>query len=164
MKFFTLSVITGFFLWPMIGSAELYKWTDEQGNLHITDAPPFEPHKKSGPTVKPAPRSTSPIKAAAKPTMPELFQAEVRPVPDPSMTPSSKKDAAAQPNLEGLSPNHATFTSAWQTFDDLQLVAKGPVQRWKDERGLEHFVDVLPTTKNATDVEVTPKKYRPKTP
>ncbi|NJL18396.1 MAG: DUF4124 domain-containing protein [Nitrospira sp.] len=104
MKFFTLSVIAGFFLWPMIGSAELYKWTDEQGNLHITDAPPFEPHKKSGPTVKPAPRSSSPIKAAAKPTMSELFQAEVRPVPDPSMTPSSSKDAAAQPNLEGLSP------------------------------------------------------------
>jgi len=163
MKLFTLSIITGLFLWPIIGSAELYKWTDEQGNLHITDAPPRALEKKSGPTVKSAPRSTLPKKATAKPAMPELPRAEVRPVPDPSVTPSSSKAEGAQPSVEGLSPNQATFTSVWQTFDGPPVVAKAPVQSWKDERGVEHFVDVLPTAKSPTGVETTPNQYRPKT-
>lgn len=164
MKLFTLSAITGLFLWPIIGSAELYKWTDEQGNLHITDAPPLELQKRSGPAVRPAPRSTLPKKAAVKPTMPELPRSEVYPLPEQSVTPSSSKAAGAQPSLEGLSPNQATFTSAWQTFDGSSMVAKAPVQRWEDERGLEHFVDVLPTAKGSLDVKATPNQYRPKTP
>ncbi|MDH4082642.1 MAG: DUF4124 domain-containing protein [Nitrospira sp.] len=161
MKLFTLSVIAGLLLWPMIGSAELYKWTDEQGNLHITDAPPLERQKRSSPTVRPSPRSTLPKKATVKPAMPELFQAEVRSVPDPSVMPSSSKDAAAQPSMKGLSPNQATLTSAWQTFDGPQVIARVPVQRWKDERGVEHFGDVLPTVKDLTGVEATPNKHRP---
>jgi len=163
MKIFTLSVITGLFLWPMIGSAELYKWVDEQGNLHITDAPPLELQKRSSPAVKPAPRSVLPKKATAKPAMPEMPRAEVYPVPEASVTPSSLSDTVAQPSMEGLSPNQATFTSAWQTFDGPSVVAKAPVLRWKDERGLEHFVDVLPTAKGLPDVETTPNQYRPKT-
>jgi hypothetical protein len=61
--------------------------------------------------------------------------------------------------MEGLSPNQATLTSAWQTFDGPQVVAKVPVQRWKDQRGIEHFVDVLPTVKASTGVEARPNKY-----
>jgi hypothetical protein len=48
--------------------------------------------------------------------------------------------------------------SAWQTFDGPHGVAKGPVQRWKDQRGIEHFVDVLPTVKASTGVEARPNK------
>ncbi len=155
----TLSVITGLFLWPILGSAELYKWTDEEGNLHITDAPPLELEKRSSPAVRPAPRSTLPKKATVKPAMPKLPRSEAYPVPEPSVTPSSLRNAAAQPSMEGLSPNQATLTSAWQTFDGPQVVAKVPVQRWKDQRGIEHFVDVLPTVKASTGVEARPNKY-----
>lgn len=164
MKLFTLGVIVGFLLWPIIGSAELYKWTDEEGNLHISDAPPPMPQKKSGPVVRPAPRSTPPKKATPKSTMPELSRAEGHPAPGPSVTPRSHKDLAVQPKMERLSPNQATLTSAWQTFDGAQSVAKAPVQRWKDEQGVEHFVDVLPTAKHSAEVEVTPSTHRSNTP
>ncbi len=159
MNLLTLSVITGLFLWPILGSAELYKWTDEQGNLHITDAPPLELEKRSSPAVRPAPRSTLPKKATVKPAMPELPRSKAYPVPEPSVTPSSLRNAAAQPSMEGLSPNQATLTSAWQTFDGPQVVAKVPVQRWKDQWDIEHFVDVLPTVKASTGVETRPNKY-----
>jgi hypothetical protein len=163
MNLFTLSVITGLFLWPIVGSAELYKWTDEQGNLHITDAPPLEQQKRSSPAVRPASRSTLPKKATVKPAMPELPRAEVYPVPEPSVTPSSLRDTVGQASIEGLSPNQATFTSAWQTFDGPTVVAKAPVQRWKDKLGIEHFVDVLPTVKAPNGVEARPNQYRPST-
>ena len=162
MHLFTLSVITGLCLWPMIGSAELYKWTDEQGNLHITDAPPFELQKRSGLPVRPTPRPTLPKKATGKPAMPELPRAEVYPVPEQSVVPSSLRDTVVQQSIDGLSPNQATFTSGWQTFDGPPVVAKAPVQRWKDERGIEHFVDVLPTVKASTGVEAMRNKYRSK--
>lgn len=164
MKLFTLGGIVGFLLWPIIGSAELYKWTDEKGNLHISDAPPPMPQKKSAPVVRSAPRSTLQKKATAKPTMPELSRAEVHLAPGPSVMPHVPNDLAVQPKMEGLSPNQATLTSAWQTFDGVQSVAKAPVQRWKDERGVEHFVDVLPTAKHSAEVGVTPGTHRSKTP
>lgn len=164
MKFFTLTIMTSLILWPIVGLAELYKWTDEQGDLHITDAPPPERQRKSGPAVKPSPRPVQPMKATPNPSVPERSRAEVRPVPEPSAVLSLSKDPAAQPSVEGLSPKLATMTSAWQTFDGAQPVAKAPVQRWKDERGVEHFVDVLPKTKSSRSVEVTPGKHRLKTP
>lgn len=164
MKAFSLSIIPGLFLWPVIGSAELYKWTDEAGNLHITDAPPPMPQKKSAPVIRPAPRSTLQKKATAKPTMPELSRVEVHLAPEPSVTPHVPKDLAVQPKMKGLTPNQATLTSAWQTFDGAQPGAKAPVQRWKDERGVEHFVDVLPTAKHSAEVGATPSRHRSKTP
>ncbi|MBK9308455.1 MAG: DUF4124 domain-containing protein [Nitrospira sp.] len=160
MKFFTLSVITGFFLWPMIGSAELYKWADKQGQLHITDAPPSELQKKPGSSLKSNPRSAQPMKATRSPSAPEHSQSEVRPFPEQSARSSSTNAEATQSSSEGLSPNLATLTSAWQTFDDSQVIAKVPVERWKDERGLEHFVDVLPTGKGSTGVEESSGKRR----
>ena len=163
MKFFTLTIITSLILWPIVGSAELYKWTDEQGNLHITDAPPPELQRKSGPAVKPSTRSAQPMKATPSPSLPERTRAKVRPVPEPSAILSSSKDPAAQPSVEGLSPKLATVTSAWQTFDGAQPAAKAPVQRWKDERGVEHFVDVLPTANSSAELGATPSKPRLKT-
>ena len=50
--------------------------------------------------------------------------------------------------MEGVSPSQATLTSSWQIFDSAQMNAKAPVQRWKDEQGIDHFVDVLPATEN----------------
>ncbi|NGZ98659.1 MAG: hypothetical protein CV089_21520 [Nitrospira sp. WS110] len=164
MKFFTLSIITGLTIWPIIGSAELYKWTDKQGHLHITDAPPSELQKKPGSSLKPNPRSVPSMKATRSPAVPEHSRSEVRPLPEQSALSSSKKAEGTQPSLEGLSPKLATVISAWQTFDDSQVIAKVPVQRWKDERGLEHFVDVLPIAKNSTEVGATPSKHRLKTP
>jgi hypothetical protein len=96
--------------------------------------------------------------------MRELSRAEVHLAPKPSVTPHLPKDLAVQPKMEGLIHNQATLTSAWQTFDGAQPVAKAPVQRWKDERGVEHFVDVLPTAKNSAEVVPTPSRHRPKTP
>ena len=37
MKVFILSFMSCSLLWPIVGWAELYKWTDDQGNFHITD-------------------------------------------------------------------------------------------------------------------------------
>lgn len=160
MKFLEVSIIAGLLLSPIVGSAELYKWTDKQGHLHITDAPPSKLQKKPGSSVKPNPRSIQPMKATRSPSASEHSRSEVHPLPEQSALSSSTKAEATQPSLEGLSPNLATLASAWQTFDDSQVIAKVPVERWKDERGLEHFVDVLPTGKGSTGVEATLSKQR----
>lgn len=57
--------------------------------------------------------------------------------------------------MEGVSPSQATLTSSWQIFDSAQMNAKAPVQRWKDEQGIDHFVDVLPATLGTS--EAAPK-------
>ncbi len=163
MKFFTLPIITSFILWPIVGSAELYKWTDEGGNLHITDVPPPELQRKSGLAVKPRPRSIQPMKDTPNPSVPERSRAQVRPLPESSKIPSSSKDPAAQSSVEGLSPKLATATSAWQTFDDSPVVANAPVQRWKDGQGVEHFLDVLPTANGSAGLGATPTKSHLKT-
>ena len=54
--------------------------------------------------------------------------------------------------MVGLSPSQATLTSLWQIFDSTQMNAKAPVQRWKDEKGLDHFVDVLPAALSSSEV------------
>lgn len=155
MKVFTLGLMSGLLFWPVIGSAELYKWTDDQGNLHITDMPPPSTHKKSATTVTPVPRSASPKKVTVRPTLPGRPQAEIHPVPDPlSLSPASEEVPIQRP-MVGLSPSQATLTSSWQVFDSIQMNAKAPVQQWKDEQGLDHFVDVLPATLGRS--EVAPK-------
>ena len=136
-------------LWPMVVSAELYKWTDDQGSFHITDTPPPAAQKKSVTITAPAPRSASPKKARVRPILPGQPHAEVQPVPTP-IIPSVGKEVSAQRAKEGLNPNQATLTSSWQIFDSAQINAKAPVQWWKDQQGLDHFVDVLP--KGGTEV------------
>ncbi len=158
MKFFTLSIITGLILWPGIGSAELYTWTDDEGNLHIADALPPELQKKSGSAVKHGHQSVQPMKA-----MPQLSRAEAHPVPEPSTTPYLSEDAIRL-DREGLSPSQATLTSVWQTFDGARSVAKAPVQRWKDGRGVEHFADVLPTARHSAKVDAMPSAHQSKAP
>ena len=144
MNVFVLSLVSGLLLWPIVGSAGLYKWTDDQGNLHITDTPPPVAQKKSAMTAVPAPRSALPKKTTVRPTLPGQPQAEVHPVPGPIGPFSASEDVPIQRAMEGLSPSQATLTSAWQIFDETQMNAKAPVQRWKDEQGLDHFADILP--------------------
>ena len=43
------------------------------------------------------------------------------------------------------------LTSSWQLFESTQMNAKAPVQRWKDEQGFDHFVDVLPIAREGTE-------------
>ena len=155
MKVFILSLASGLFLWPVVGSAELYKWTDEQGTFHITDTPPLVPHKKSTVTAVPAPRSTFPKKTMVRPTLPGQPRAQVHPVPSLIVPSPSIKEVSLQQILEGLNPNQATLTSSWHVFEGTQASAKAPVQRWKDEQGLDHFVDVLPEILGKS--EATPK-------
>ncbi|NGZ02560.1 MAG: hypothetical protein CV090_05875 [Nitrospira sp. WS238] len=163
MKFFTLSIITGLVLWPIIGSAELYKWTDEQGNLHVTDAPPRElQKKKAGPALKPRSQSAQPMKATPSFPRPERSRADVSPLPESSITVDSVEDAAHL-NMVGLTPQQATLTSAWQTFDGTRSIAKAPVQRWKDQRGIDHFADVLPMATSSAELGTTSGKPRLKT-
>ena len=156
MRVFLLSLVGGLLLWPMVVSAGLYKWTDDQGNLHITDTPPPMMHKKSTPTAVPVPRSSSPKKATVRPTVPGPLQAEVQPVPDP-VTPSlASEEVPIQRAMEGLSPSQATLTSSWHIFESTPANAKAPVQRWKDQQGLDHVVDVLPATLGNS--EAAPKR------
>jgi len=146
MKVLMLGLISALMFWSAIGSAELYKWTDDQGNLHITDTPPPVTQKKSGTTVSPVPRSALSKKTTVRPILPGQPQAEVHPVPG-SIAPSPPSDEGLiQRAMEGLSPSQATLTSSWQIFDNTQMNAKAPVLRWKDDRDLDHFVDVLPAT------------------
>lgn len=143
MNVFMLGLVSGLMLWPVVGSAELYKWTDDQGTLHITDTLPVT-KKKSPAMATPVPRSASPKKAAGRPTLPGRPQAEIHPVPDLSAPSLAREEVPTQQALEGLSPSQATRTSSWQVFDGAQMNAKAPVLRWKDEKGIDHFVDVLP--------------------
>jgi hypothetical protein len=148
MNVFILSLVSGLLLWPIVGSAELYKWTDAQGNFHITDTPPPVPQKKFVPPAVSAPRSALPKKMMIAPVLPESSQAEIHPSPASVGTPFSTKEASVKESAEGLSPKQAALMSLWQTFDGTQVSAKAPVQRWKDAQGLDHFVDVLPMAKD----------------
>jgi hypothetical protein len=150
MKVFMLGLMSGLLFWPVLGSAALYKWTDDQGNLHITDTPPPATQKKSAPTLAPAPRSTLPKKTMVRPILPGQPQAEVHPVPGSVPFPAGE-EVPIQQAMEGLSPSQATLTSSWQLFDSTQMNARAPVQRWKDEQGLDHFVDVLPIARESTE-------------
>jgi len=146
MNVFILSLASGLLLWPMVGSAGLYKWTDDKGNIHITDTPPPMTQKKSAITVAPVPRPALPKKAAVRPAVPGPPQAEVQPVPGPIVPSPASEEVTIQRPMEGLSPSQAVLTSLWRIFDGIQMNAKASVQRWKDEQGLDHFVDVLPAT------------------
>lgn len=169
MKVVILSLISGLLLWPVVGSAALYKWTDDQGTLHITDTPPPGAQKKSATTAASVPRSTLPKKTTVRPTLPAQPQAEVHPVPGPIIPSPASQDIPIQRAMEGLSPSQATLTSSWQLFESTQMNAKAPVQRWKDEQGLEHFIDVLPIAREGTeggakseDVSAAPSTRRTK--
>ncbi|MGZ8381835.1 MAG: DUF4124 domain-containing protein [Nitrospira sp.] len=151
MKVFILSFMSCSLLWPIVGWAELYKWTDDQGNFHITDAPPPVTKKKSATFVMPAPRSTVPKKTTARPSPPGQPQAEVEPVPGPIVPSPASEEVPIQRPMEGLSSSQATLTSSWHIFDSTQMKAKAPVQRWKDEQGLDHVVDVLPATRGSSE-------------
>ncbi|HSA86025.1 MAG TPA: DUF4124 domain-containing protein [Nitrospira sp.] len=155
MKIFMLSVMSVFLFWPDIGSAELYKWTDDQGNLHITDTPPRVAQKKSVNTASPVPGSAAPKKAAVRPTLPGRIKAEIHSVPNSIVPSQSSEEAPIQQTIEGLGLSQATLTSFWQTFGDDRLNTKVPVQRWKDKQGLDHFADVLPPTPSGSEIAPT---------
>ena len=152
-----LSLLSALLPWPMVGSAELYKWTDDQGNFHITDTPPPMTKKKSATFAVPAPRSTLPKKTTVRPTPPRQPQAEVQPVPGPMVPSPASEDVTIQRPMEGLSPSQAVLTSSWHIFDSTQMKAKAPVQRWKDEQGLDHVVDVLPATQGSSETASKPE-------
>lgn len=138
-----LGLMGSFVFWPLSGSAELYKWTDDQGTLHITDTLPSGMQKKS--VTAPAPRSTLPKKTTVQPILPGQPLAEVEPISNQIGTPPVTEAVPMQRASEGLSPSQATLTSAWQTFNGSPMNTKAPVRRWKDEQGLDHLSDVLPT-------------------
>jgi hypothetical protein len=167
MNVVMLSLMSSLLFWPVIGSAELYKWTDDQGNFHITDTPPPVTQRKATITVAPIPRSASPKKTTVRPTLPGKSQAEVHPVPD-LLDPASDEVLIQRP-MEGLSTSQAALTSSWKVFDGDQGKAKAPVQQWKDEQGLDHFIDVLPATQGRLetsskieDVSATPSTRKAK--
>ena len=151
MNVFILSFMGCSLLWPIVGLAELYKWTDDHGNFHITDTPPPVTPKKSATFAVPAPRSTLPKKTTVWPTPPGQPQAEVELVPGPIVPSPASEEVTIQRPMEGLSPSQAVLTSAWHIFDSTQMKAKSPVQRWKDEQGLDHVVDVLPATRGSSE-------------
>jgi Domain of unknown function (DUF4124) len=146
-----LSIVAGLLFSPIVCSGELYKWTDEQGHLHITDAPPAGTHKKSNLTAVPVPQSALSKKASVRPVAPETPRAEVHPLPVPSVTSPANEESPRLPTIEGLNPFEAMLTSPWQVFDDSERDARAPVQSWKDKQGLEHVVDVLPVAKGGAE-------------
>jgi Domain of unknown function (DUF4124) len=135
-------------LFPTVGTAELYQWTDAQGNLHITDTPPPVPEKKQAPGAGAAPpvSQSGPQKKTSSKRQASVGQAraEVRPLSNQTPVPQPSRDAQSHSLLSGLSPSQATVTSPWQVFEGNPATTKAAVQRWKDERGIDHFVDVLP--------------------
>ncbi|MBS0152542.1 MAG: DUF4124 domain-containing protein [Nitrospira sp.] len=151
MNMFLLSIVAGLLLSPVVSLAELYKWTDEQGHLHITDAPPAGTHKKSNLAGGQTPQSALPKKTRVRPIAPEPPRAEAHPLPSPNVTSPASEELPIQLTIEGLNPFEAMLTSPWQVFDNSERDAKAPVQSWKDKQGLDHFVDVLPITKGSAE-------------
>ena len=151
MHVLMLSLMSGLLFWPGSVSAELYKWTDGEGNFHITDTPPPGAQKKSSASTVPAPHSTPLNRTRIRPTLPGQPQAEVHPIPHPPPSAPADESVPVQLTLEGLSPRHATLTSSWQVFESSQVNAKAPVQWWKDQQGLDHFADVLPVAGKGTE-------------
>ncbi len=159
MRVFILSAMCCVLLWPVLGTAQLYKWTDDLGNFHITDTPPPGSPKKPSVGAVPAPQPALPKKAMVRPTLPVQPQAQVYPVPAPTVSVPSIKDVfAQQASGGGLNPTQATVTSFWQVFDGTPMTTKAPVHRWKDEQGLDHFADILPTAKGGLRVEAKLKE------
>lgn len=151
MNALILSIVAGLIFFPIVCSAELYKWTDEQGHLHITDAPPAGTHKKSNLTAVPVPQSALSKKASVRPVTPDPPRAEARPLSAPSVASSAGGEPPMLPTIEGLNPFQAMGISPWQVFDSREGDARAPVQAWKDKQGLEHIVDVLPVAKRGAE-------------
>lgn len=143
-----LSLLFCLFLFPTVGTAGLYQWTDAQGNLHITDTPPPVPEKKSASTVEAAPPVSQFTPQKKTSTKGQVSvgrpQAEIRPVPDLMSAPQSSRDVRNHSMLGNLNQAQATTTSPWQVFEGNSASTKAAVQRWTDEKGLEHFVDAMP--------------------
>lgn len=158
MRVSILSMLCGLLLWPVAGFAELYKWTDEQGNLHITDIPPPPSQKKPPPPVTRPPQSAPSQKATSSAGFPEWPHEPV--IRSATLT----KEPPVQPMMGELSPRQATLMSAWQLFEGREGDTKAPVHRWTDERGLDRFSDVRPTGKSQHGVvgkpERTPERRR----
>lgn len=138
-------------LFPTVGTAGLYQWTDAQGNLHITDTPPPVPEKQSAsldeaaPPVSPsAPQKKTSTKSQASVGR---LRAEIRPVPDVTSAPQSSRNARNHSMLGSLNQAQTTTTSPWQVFEGNSASTKVAVQRWTDEKGIEHFVDAVPDTR-----------------
>lgn len=146
-----LSIVAGLLFSPIVCSAELYKWTDEQGHIHITDAPPAGTHKKSNLTAVPVPQSALSKKASVRPVTPDPPRVEARPLSAPSVTSPANEESPILPTIEGLNPFQAMVTSPWQVIDNSERVARVPAQSWKDKQGLEHVVDVLPVAKGGAE-------------
>lgn len=135
---------------PTIGAGQLYKWTDAQGNLHITDVPPPTSEKAPASKVKPAPQTSSPPPPPKKTAVPSQIpaggkRAKAVPVPAPavsSQSPKKVKKRAPVPVI-GLKPEQATIASPWEVLDGKRGDAKVSVQRWKDGKGIDHFSDVM---------------------
>ena len=150
-----LSLLFCLMLFPTVGTAGLYQWTDAQGNLHITDTPPPVPEKKSAPISAPiveaappasqfAPQKKTSTKGQASVGRP---QAEVRSMPNLTSAPQSSRDVRNHSMLGSLNQAQATTTSPWQVFEGNSASTKAAVQRWTDEKGIEHFVDAVPDTR-----------------
>ncbi|MBH0189165.1 MAG: DUF4124 domain-containing protein [Nitrospira sp.] len=146
-----LSLLSCLVLLPTVGTAGLYQWTDAQGNLHITDTPPPVPEKKSAaiieaapPVSQSAPQKRTSIKGQVSVGRP---QAEVRPTPNLTSVPQLPRDVKSHSMLGSLNQAQATTTSPWQVFEGSSASTKVAVQRWTDEKGLEHFVDAVPGTR-----------------
>jgi Domain of unknown function (DUF4124) len=146
-----LSLLLWLVLFPAVGTAGLYQWTDAQGNLHITDTPPPIPEKKPAPVVEVAPPVSqfAPQKKTSTKGQTSVgrHQAEIRPVPDLTSAPQSSRNASNHSMLSSLNQAQATTTSPWQVFEGNAASTKAAVQRWTDEKGIEHFVDAAPDTR-----------------
>lgn len=142
-----LSLVLCLVLFPTAGSAGLYQWTDAQGNLHITDTPPPVPEKKSASLAEAAPPVSQSVPQRKTSTKRQATvgqaHAEVRPVPPTESSPQPSHSARNHTLLGGLNQTQATTTSPWQVVEGNSGSTKAAVQRWTDEKGIEHFVDAV---------------------
>jgi hypothetical protein len=142
-------------LFPIVGTAQLYQWTDASGNVHITDTPPPTSEKKpaspalsASQTSPAAPLAPQKKTSARRQASAGQVQAEVRPLaktnPTPTPAPQSSHNARSHSLVGGLNQAQAMVTSPWQVFEGNPASTKAAVRRWTDEQGIDHFVDALP--------------------
>ena len=125
MNVFFLSIVAGLLLSPIVSFAELYKWIDEQGDLHITDAPPVGTHKKSNLTAVPAPQSVLSKKTRVRSAASEPPRAEAHPLPAPSVTSPSNEELPIQLTIEGLKAEISKLREALQmAVDRIAMVSQ----------------------------------------
>ena len=112
------------FMAAPLAHADIYTWTDANGEIHFSDTPHSD--------------QASPAIAAPKPSP----QRDKKP-PVAAFQQDSNKTSVVTGAPSSVSPAMLNLTTpAWQISNSPQGEASAPVVRWTDEQGIAHFSDL----------------------